>query len=89
MTSTTTPAGALDIDALIDDRDRRIIVCCGGGGLAGELAQEVVPGEARDVHHVPGALQGVFLVDPVEIKRRGDADEPWTHPANKDNFWDK
>ena len=27
-------------------------------------------------------------IAPERIVRRGEADKPWTHPANKDNFWD-
>ncbi len=33
MTTGTAPAPALDIDALLDDPSRRIVVCCGSGGV--------------------------------------------------------
>lgn len=33
MTSTPGPIPALDIDGLLDDRNQRIIVCCGAGGV--------------------------------------------------------
>ncbi|MCX6396282.1 MAG: AAA family ATPase [Propionibacteriales bacterium] len=33
MTSTPGPVPALDVDALLDDRNQRIVVCCGAGGV--------------------------------------------------------
>jgi anion-transporting ArsA/GET3 family ATPase len=33
MTATHVPVPRLDVDALLDDPDRRIIVCCGSGGV--------------------------------------------------------
>lgn len=33
MTSTPGPVPELDVDALLDDRNQRIIVCCGAGGV--------------------------------------------------------
>jgi len=33
MTASHTPAPGLDVDALLDDPGRRIIVCCGSGGV--------------------------------------------------------
>ena len=33
MTSTPGPVPELDVDAMLDDKNQRIIVCCGAGGV--------------------------------------------------------
>ena len=59
--STATTSGTLDIDALIDDRGTRIIVCCGSGGVGKTTTSAAIALRAAE----RGRKVVVLTIDPA------------------------
>jgi len=61
MTATPGPVPALDVDAMIDDRDQRIIVCCGSGGVGKTTTSAAIALRAAE----RGRKVVVLTIDPA------------------------
>jgi len=61
MTSAPGPVPTLDIDALIDDRNQRIIVCCGSGGVGKTTTSAAIALRAAE----RGRKVVVLTIDPA------------------------
>ncbi|MFL6107336.1 MAG: ArsA family ATPase [Marmoricola sp.] len=61
MTSTPGPVPSLDIDALIDDPEQRIIVCCGSGGVGKTTTSAAIALRAAE----RGRKVVVLTIDPA------------------------
>ncbi len=61
MTSTPGPVPALDVDAMIDDRAQRIIVCCGSGGVGKTTTSAAIALRAAE----RGRKVVVLTIDPA------------------------
>jgi anion-transporting ArsA/GET3 family ATPase len=61
MTASHTPAPGLDVDALLDDPDRRIIVCCGSGGVGKTTTSAALALRAAE----RGRKVAVLTIDPA------------------------
>jgi len=61
MTSSPGPVPALDVDAMIDDREQRIIVCCGSGGVGKTTTSAAIALRAAE----RGRKVVVLTIDPA------------------------
>ncbi len=61
MTATPRPVPFLDVDAMIDDRDQRIIVCCGSGGVGKTTTSAAIALRAAE----RGRKVVVLTIDPA------------------------
>ncbi|MFL6023742.1 MAG: ArsA family ATPase, partial [Marmoricola sp.] len=61
MTSTPGPVPMLDVDALIDDPNQRIIVCCGSGGVGKTTTSAAIALRAAE----RGRKVVVLTIDPA------------------------
>jgi anion-transporting ArsA/GET3 family ATPase len=61
LTARSGPASSLDVDALIDDRSRRIIVCCGSGGVGKTTTSAAIALRAAE----RGRNAVVLTIDPA------------------------
>ncbi|MFL6108776.1 MAG: ArsA family ATPase [Marmoricola sp.] len=61
MTSTPKPVPALDVDALLADRNQRIIVCCGSGGVGKTTTSAAIALRAAE----QGRKVVVLTIDPA------------------------
>lgn len=61
MTSSPGPVPALDVDAMIDDRSQRIIVCCGSGGVGKTTTSAAIALRAAE----RGRKVVVLTIDPA------------------------
>ncbi len=61
MTATPGPVPTLDVDAMIDDRNQRIIVCCGSGGVGKTTTSAAIALRAAE----RGRKVVVLTIDPA------------------------